>query len=254
MGKSALALDIAKHATIIHDKAAAFFSMEMTKDNLALRLMCGQARMNSRDTEKGLINENGWENLSHAAAKLIASRIFVDSSAQLKPLQMRNKLRKLFAKNNVGLIVIDYMQMMEGDKRQENRQQDITYISRMLKGIAKDFDVPVLAVSQLNRAVEGRGGDRRPQLSDLRESGAIEQDADVVMFVYRPEYYMQDLDKEDPKLLAAKGKAEVIVAKQRNGPTGTVYLHFDREFATFSNLAKDFQYQQPYPVTGEQPF
>jgi replicative DNA helicase len=150
---------------------------------------------------------------------------------------MRAKARRLASQVELGMVIIDYLQMMSGSRRAENRQQEISLISRGLKGLAKELGVPVIACSQLSRMVEQRGGDKRPQLSDLRESGAIEQDADLVMFVYRPEYYLAHLDQEDPKYLEARGKAEIIVAKQRNGPTGTVTLSFLKEFARFENLA-----------------
>ena len=155
-------------------------------------------------------------------------------------LQVRAKARRLASQTDMGLIVIDYMQMMTGSRYAENRQQEIALISRGLKGLAKELKVPVLACSQLSRMVETRGGDKRPQLSDLRESGAIEQDADVVMFVYRPEYYLSHLEAEDPKLLEVKGRAEIIVAKQRNGPTGIVKLSFLKDYARFENLAPGF--------------
>jgi replicative DNA helicase len=151
---------------------------------------------------------------------------------------MRAKARRLKANEDVGLIVIDYIQLMHGTGRQENRQQEIAQISRGMKALAKELNVPVIGISQLSRMVEQRGGDKRPQLADLRESGAIEQDADVVMFVYRPEFYLSHLEKNDPKLMEVEGRAEIIVAKQRNGPTGVVQLAFRKELARFCNLER----------------
>ena len=155
-------------------------------------------------------------------------------------LEMRAKARRLAAQTDLGLVIVDYMQMMSGGRFVENRQQEISQISRGLKGLAKELNVPVVVCSQLSRMVEQRSGEKRPQLSDLRESSAIEQDADLVMFVYRPEYYLAHLPQGDPELEAQKGRAEIIIAKQRNGPTGTVTLSFLKEYARFENLAEDF--------------
>jgi len=169
-------------------------------------------------------------------------------------LEMRAKARRLASQVDLGMVIVDYLQMMSGGRHSENRQQEISQISRGLKGLAKELKVPVVACSQLSRMVEQRGGDRRPQLSDLRESGAIEQDADLVMFVYRPEYYLSHLDQEDPKFLEARGKAEIIIAKQRNGPTGTVTLSFLREFARFENLAAGMTGAMEPPADSSTPF
>ena len=229
----------------------AFFSLEMTRQQLNLRELGGLSGINSREAEKGRVNDSDWGKLIEASAKISDMRIFVDASSTITPIQMRRKLRRLSAKSKIGLVIVDYMQLMDCDGKGENRQQEITKISRALKAIAKDHNVPVIALSQLSRQVEMRGGDHRPQLSDLRESGAIEQDADAVLFVYRAEYYMGDLDPEDPKRLAVKGITEVIISKQRTGPTGTVKLLFRKGLTRFENLAKPDRFQQPANVTGE---
>lgn len=240
MGKSALVLNIAENMSLAADKAVAVFSLEMSKEQLALRMLCGRAKVSSHRLRTGRMSETDWPKLSSAAGPLERAQIFIDDSPMMSVLQMRAKARRLASQVELGLIVIDYLQMMSGSRQAENRQQEISQISRGLKALAKELNVPVIGCSQLSRMVETRGGDRRPQLSDLRESGAIEQDADVVMFVYRPEYYLSGLDPEDPKLLEVKGRAEIIVAKQRNGPTGTVTLSFLKDFARFENMAAGF--------------
>ena len=240
MGKSALALNITENFCLDTGRAAAFFSLEMSKEQLALRLICGRARISSHRLRTGRLSETDYERLGRFGTPLAEAKFYIDDSPSMTVLEMRAKSRRLASQVDLGLVVIDYLQMMSGSRHAENRQQEISLISRGLKGLAKELNVPVIACSQLSRMVEQRGGDRRPQLSDLRESGAIEQDADVVMFVYRPEYYLSSLDPEDPKLLAAKGRAEIIVAKQRNGPTGTITLSFIKDFARFENLAAGF--------------
>lgn len=237
MGKSALVLNITENFCLETGKAAAFFSLEMSKEQLALRMICGRARISSHRLRTGRLSETDYERLGRFGGPLAEAKMYIDDSPSMTVLEMRAKARRLASQVDLGMVVIDYMQMMSGSRRSENRQQEISQISRGLKGLAKELSVPVIACSQLSRMVEQRGGDRRPQLSDLRESGAIEQDADLVIFVYRPEYYLSHLDQEDPKLLEAKGKSEIIIAKQRNGPTGTVTLSFLREFARFENLA-----------------
>jgi len=253
MGKSALALNITENLCLESGKAAAFFSLEMSKEQLALRMICGRARISSHRLRTGRLSETDYERLGRFGTPLAEANIYIDDSPSMTVLEMRAKARRLASQTDLGLIIIDYLQMMSGSRRAENRQQEISLISRGLKGLAKELNVPVLACSQLSRMVEQRGGDRRPQLSDLRESGAIEQDADVVMFVYRPEYYLSNLDPDDPKLLAAKGRAEIIVAKQRNGPTGTVTLSFLKDFARFENLASGFTAPSG-PAEEETPF
>ena len=240
MGKSALVLNIAENLSLSTNKAAAVFSLEMSKEQLALRMLCGRAKVSSHRLRTGRMSEQDWPKLSNAAGPLEKALIYIDDTPMMTVLEMRAKARRLASQADLGLIVIDYLQMMSGSRHAENRQQEISQITRGLKGLAKELNVPVVGCSQLSRMVETRGGDRRPQLSDLRESGAIEQDADVVMFVYRPEYYLSGLDPEDPKLLEVKGRAEIIIAKQRNGPTGTVTLSFLKDFARFENLAAGY--------------
>ncbi len=237
MGKSALAMNVVENFCTQTEKAAAVFSLEMSKEQLAMRMLCGRARISSHKLRTNRLPENDWPKLATAAQPLSNAKIYIDDTPGITILEMRAKARRLASQVDLGLVVVDYLQMMSGPARAENRQQEISQISRGIKGLAKELQVPVIAVSQLSRMVETRGGDRRPQLSDLRESGAIEQDADVVMFVYREEYYLQTLPPDDPKLLEARGKAEIIVAKQRNGPTGVVRLSFLKDYAQFENLA-----------------
>ncbi|UCD16637.1 MAG: replicative DNA helicase [Candidatus Zixiibacteriota bacterium] len=240
MGKTALALNIAEHVAIEKKTPVGVFSIEMSKEQLALRLLCGRARISQHLLRTGRLKDADWQKLSIAGDPLRDADIFIDDSPTLSTLEMRAKARRLKAQHNVGLIVIDYIQMINVSSRVENRQQEMALISRSIKGLAKELSIPVLAVSQLSRMVETRGGDKRPQLSDLRESGAIEQDADVVMFVYRPEFYFSHLEMDDPKRMEIEGRAEIIIAKQRNGPTGIAELAFIKEFARFENLASQY--------------
>ncbi|MBN2226288.1 MAG: replicative DNA helicase [candidate division Zixibacteria bacterium] len=247
MGKTALALNIAEHVAIEKKVPVGVFSIEMSKEQLALRLLCGRARISQHLLRTGRLRDSDWQKLSIAGDPLRDADIYIDDSPTLTTLEMRAKARRLKAQHNVGLIVIDYIQMINVSGRVENRQQEMALISRSIKGLAKELSIPVLAVSQLSRMVETRGGDKRPQLSDLRESGAIEQDADVVMFVYRPEFYLSHLDRDDPKRMEVEGKAEIIIAKQRNGPTGVAELAFVKDFARFENLATQYlEKDQPF--------
>jgi replicative DNA helicase len=237
MGKSALVLNMAENFCLETGKAAALFSLEMSKEQLALRMLCGKAKISSHKLRTGRLPDSDWARLTYAADPLAKAQVYIDDTPSLTVLQIRAKARRLASQVDLGLVIVDYLQMMSGSRYAENRQQEIAQISRALKGLAKELGIPVIACSQLSRMVETRGGDRRPQLADLRESGAIEQDADVVMFVYRREYYLSHLEPDDPKLLEVKGRAEIIVAKQRNGPTGTIVLSFLKDFARFENLA-----------------
>ncbi len=237
MGKSALALNMAEYAGVELKKGIGLFSLEMSQEQLALRILCGRARISQQRLRARKLRTEEWQKLSIAGGPLSEAPIFIDDSATLSSLELRAKARRLKAQHNVSLIIVDYIQMVHGSGRFERREQEIASISRSLKALAKELDIPVIACSQLSRQVEQRGGEKRPQLSDLRESGAIEQDADVVMFIYRPEHYYSHLDRNDPKYLEIEGKAEIIVAKQRNGPTGVVHLAFLKEFARFENLA-----------------
>ena len=232
MGKTALALNIAEYVVTKLRVPTAFFSLEMSKIQLVNRLISMDSRVQAQSIRTGQLSENDWTEITNSARKLSASTLFIDDTPSISVSELRSKCRKLKLEHGLGLIIIDYLQLMTatGGKASESRQQEISEISRSLKAIAREINCPVLALSQLSRAVEGRP-DKRPMLSDLRESGAIEQDADVVMFIYRDEYYNHDSEK--------KGIAEVIIGKQRNGPTGTVELGAQLEYTRFYNLAKE---------------
>jgi len=231
MGKTALALSMVLHAAVKAKYTTAIFSLEMSKSQLAQRLLCGEARINMHQLRSGMLPQRDFPKLSLAAGPLAEAPLFIDDTPGISVLELRAKARRLKAQHNLSLIIIDYLQLMGSTSKVESRQQEISQISRSLKGIAKELDVPVIALSQLSRAVEQRGGDHRPQLSDLRESGAIEQDADVVMFVYREEVYEKDDESK-------KGLAEIIIGKQRNGPIGSVNVSFIRDYARFENLSQ----------------
>jgi len=234
MGKTAFSLNIARHTAIEAKIPVGFFSLEMSNQQLALRLLCAEARVDAHGVRTGRLAEDEWQKLSMHAGALTEAPIYIDDTPGLSVLELRAKARRLKREKDIGMIVIDYLQLMQGPKNAESRQQEISTISRSLKGLAKELDVPIVALSQLSRAVEIRGGERRPMLSDLRESGAIEQDADVVLFVYRPEFYMKD---EEVEMKQMQGKAEIIIGKQRNGPVGTIHLVFVKKWAMFENLA-----------------
>ncbi len=261
MGKSAITMNMAEHIAVEHKKGVAVFSLEMSKEQLALRMLCGRARLSQQrlrahgSGKQQKLRDEEWSRLSVAAGPLSEAPIFIDDSPTASALEIRAKSRRLKAQHDIGLIIIDYLQMMHSSGRYENRQQEMATISRSLKGLAKELSVPVIACSQLSRQVEQRGGEKRPQLADLRESGAIEQDADVVMFIYRPEHYLSHLEKTDPKFVEVAGKAEVIVAKQRNGPTGVVNLVFVKDYARFENKTPGYREIPPdaEPIT-DSPF
>ncbi|MBM9511646.1 replicative DNA helicase [Desulfobulbus marinus] len=228
MGKTALAMNIVQHAALIEKVPVAVFSLEMSMESLALRMLCSLGRIDSQRMRTGKLLETDWPKLTRATGMLADAPIYIDDTAGLTVLEMRAKARRLKSEDNIGMVVVDYLQLMQGKSGIENRAQEISDISRSLKGMAKELDVPVVALSQLNRSLESRT-DKRPQLSDLRESGAIEQDADVIMFIYRDEIYNKAEDNPN------RGLAEVIVGKQRNGPTGIIKLTFLGEFTTFEN-------------------
>ena len=227
MGKTSFCLNVAQYASAKTGETVGIFSLEMAKEQLVLRMLCADARVDAHRLRTGNLQEKDWARLAKAYADLSASKIFIDDSATLTPLEMRAKCRRLAAEHGLGLIVVDYLQLVSGAGRVENRQQEISGISRSLKGLAKELGCPVMALSQLSRAPEART-DRRPQLADLRESGALEQDADVVMFIYREEEYKPSDEN--------RGVAEIIIGKQRNGPTGMLKLAFIKEFTRFENL------------------
>jgi replicative DNA helicase len=242
MGKTAFALNVLQHAAIDHNVGVAMFSLEMSKDQLVQRLLCSEGLVDAQRLRRGNLRDEDYPKLARAAGLLSSAPIWIDDSAALTPLAMRSKARRLKLEHGIGLILVDYLQLMQGLGDSENRQQEISYISRSLKALAKELEVPVIALSQLSRAPEQRGGEhRRPQLSDLRESGAIEQDADVVLFIYREEMYITP--NEEGKKLDRDGqdverKAELILGKQRNGPTGTVNLVFVKEYTRFDSQSR----------------
>ena len=233
MGKTAFALNIAQHVGIGMKEPIAIFSLEMSKEQLAMRMLCAEGMVDASLVRKGFISRQDWPKLTSAAGRLSGASIFIDDSSAITVLEVRAKARRLKMEHRgLSLVVVDYLQLMRSRGNFERREQEISEISRSLKALAKELKVPVIALSQLNRAVEQRG-DRKPTLADLRESGAIEQDADVIIFLYRDEVY----NKNNP---SNKGKAEIIVAKQRNGPTGTVNLTFlsdKTRFVDFSNVS-----------------
>ncbi len=228
MGKTAFALNIAQNASVHGGISSAVFSLEMSKEQLAIRMLCSEAKVDAHRLRGGFLGESDWPRLTRAAGALSEAPIFVDDTPGISALEMRAKARRLKIEHNLGLVVVDYLQLMRGRSRSESREQEISDISRSLKALAKELNVPVIALSQLNRRVEERG-DKRPQLSDLRESGAIEQDADVILFLYRDEVYNKSEEN--------RGKAEVIIGKQRNGPTDKVDLAFLDKYTRFENLS-----------------
>ncbi len=230
MGKTALALNMAENAAMRTKKAVAVFSMEMSASQLAFRLISSLGRINQQHLRTGDLAEEEWPRVTSAITMLSEAKIFIDDTPALSPGELRARARRLKREHDLGLIVIDYLQLMQVPGNKENRATEISEISRGLKALAKELDVPVIALSQLNRSLEQRT-DKKPVMSDLRESGAIEQDADLIMFIYRDEYYNADSPE--------KGVAEIIIGKQRNGPTGSVKLAFLGQFTKFENLASD---------------
>ena len=233
MGKTSFVLNIAQHVGTSTDMTVGFFSLEMSKEQLFMRMLTSEARIDAHRFRTGFLNEKDYGRLSHALGTLAEARVYIDDTASIGILEMRAKARRLKAEHGLHLLIIDYIQLMQGRGRFESRQTEIASISRSLKGLAKELSVPIVALSQLSRAPETRS-DHRPQLSDLRESGALEQDADVVMFIFREEQY-RDADGNPNQ--NAEGTAEIIIGKQRNGPVGTAKLAFIKEHTRFENLA-----------------
>ena len=229
MGKSAFALGIAEYAGVIEKIPLAMFSLEMSKEQLVQRMLCSHAKVDAHKVRTGYLATSDWPRLTAAAGKLSEAPIYVDDSPAISVMELRAKARRLKAQHDIQLIILDYMQLMRGSTGVESRQQEISEISRSLKALARELNVPVIAISQLSRAVESRT-DHRPQLSDLRESGAIEQDADVVVLILREEYYNPTPENQ--------GIAEAIIAKQRNGPVGSLKLAFIKEYTRFENIAR----------------
>jgi replicative DNA helicase len=236
MGKTAFSLNIAQHVGVHMKEPVAIFSLEMSKEQLAFRMLCSEAMVDSNSIRKGFIKKEDWHRLTNAAGNLAAAPIFIDDSAGMTVLEMRAKARRLKAEHGLSLVIVDYLQLMRGRGNAERREQEISEISRSLKALAKELRVPVIALSQLNRGVENRT-EKKPTLADLRESGAIEQDADVIIFLYRDEIYNKK--REDNK-----GKAEIIVAKQRNGPTGEIPLTFISHCTRFENYSDREYYSE----------
>jgi replicative DNA helicase len=243
MGKTAWAINIAQRAALEDGKVVGIFSLEMSSESLLRRMLASEAFVNMRKIQSGFISRDDQDALIEAAAKLTESNVWIDDTPGISLAEMRAKARRLKQQRGLDLIVVDYLQLMSATlpgaagKRHENRTQEVSAISRGLKALAKELNVPVIALSQLSRASEQRGGDKKPMLSDLRESGSIEQDADVVAFIHRESYYNKDENgEEDPD---SKGKAEIIIAKQRNGPTGSVHLAYLNEITRFENLAHE---------------
>lgn len=244
MGKTAFALNVVANAAKEAQVSCALFSLEMSKEQLVQRLLCSEARVNAQKLRGGFLADSDWPKLTRAAGVLSESQIFIDDTPAINVLEMRAKCRRLQREKGLDLIVVDYLQLMRGVGKIESREREISEISRSLKALAKELSVPVIALSQLNRGLEGRT-DKRPQLSDLRESGAIEQDADIVMFVYRDEVYNKE--SEDA------GTAEIIIGKQRNGPTGYAKLAFIKKYTRFENLAHSVDTGMSLPSEIEDP-
>jgi replicative DNA helicase len=236
MGKTSLVMNIALHCGIEAGKTVGIFSLEMSKEQLFLRMITGEARVDAHRFRGGFLGEQDYARLVEAFARLHDAKVFIDDSPGIGLLEMRAKARRLKLEHGLDMLVIDYIQLMQGRGRFENRQQELASISRSLKILAKELDVPILALSQLSRAPEARG-DHRPQLSDLRESGALEQDADVVIFIFREDMYGTDEERRPE----ADGVAELIIGKQRNGPTGTVRVAFLKQYTRFENLQAEIR-------------
>jgi replicative DNA helicase len=227
MGKTTFALNIAEHAALKEHKSVVIFSLEMSKEQLAYKLLCSEANVDMLKLRTGTLEDKDWENIAMAAGPLSKAKVYIDDSAGVTVMEMRSKCRRLKIEYGIDLIVIDYLQLMSGGSGSDNRQQEVSEISRSIKALAKEMECPIIALSQLSRAPEQRA-DHRPMLSDLRESGSIEQDADIVMFLYRDEYYNKETED--------KNIGECIIAKQRNGPVGTARLAWLGQYSKFGNL------------------
>ena len=240
LGKTSFVLNIAQNAAMEKEKVVGIFSLEMAAQQLVTRMLCSEARVDSHKVRSGYLSKEDWKRLAKTMSKLARAPVFIDDTPGISIIEMRSKARRLKAEHGLDLLIVDYLQLMSGTSassrvRYENRQQEISTISRSLKGLAKELDIPLIACSQLSRAPEQRRGDHRPQLSDLRESGSIEQDADVVLFLYREDLYNKDENFED------EGIVQLIIGKQRNGPTGVVKLAFIDQWTKFENLASELK-------------
>lgn len=239
MGKTAFSLNLAQHMALRAHKTVAYFSLEMSRDAVMMRILASEARINMKDIRSGKIGDHVWPKLINVAGQVSESKFFIDETSGISPLEVRARARRLKAQHGLDCIIIDYLQLMDLKQKVESRERAVSEISKSLKSLAKELEIPVIALAQLNRGVEGRS-DRRPMLSDLRESGSIEQDADIIMMLYRDDYY----DKDDPE---KQGHAEVIIGKQRNGPTGTVKLKWEAEFGRFRDADPDPHHAMPPP-------
>jgi replicative DNA helicase len=239
MGKTALSLNLAQHMAMRNGKTVAYFSLEMSKEAVMMRLLASEARINMKDIRSGRISDSAWPKLITSAGHLSESKLYIDDSSGVSPLEVRSRARRLKAQHGLDIIMIDYLQLMDLKQKVESRERAVSEISRSLKALAKELDIPIIALAQLNRGVEGRT-EKRPMLSDLRESGSIEQDADVIMLLYREDYY--DKDNAD-----VHGNAEVIIGKQRNGPTGTVKLKWEAEYGRFRDADQESHHPLPPP-------
>jgi replicative DNA helicase len=233
MGKTAFCLNVAANAALEHKVPTAVFSLEMSRDQLVERLLASESFVDLSRLRSGNLRDDDYPKMSRAAGLLGTAPIWIDDTPALTLLELRSKARRLKAEHDVGLMVVDYLQLLRGPSRSESRQEEISFISRSLKALSRELETPVIALSQLSRAPEQRGGDRRPMLSDLRDSGAIEQDADLVMFIYRPEMYPSLMERDAG---AREGQAELILAKHRNGPTGTIKLSFHKQYTRFESF------------------
>ncbi len=250
MGKTAFSLNVAQHIALREKKTVAYFSLEMGKESMMMRMLSSESRVSMSEIRNGRIPDSAWPKLINAAGGLSEASLFLDDTSGISPFEIRSRCRRLKAEHGLDVIMIDYLQLMDLKQKVESRERAVSEISKSLKAIAKELQVPVIALAQLNRGVEGRS-DRRPMLSDLRESGSIEQDADVIMMLYRDDYY----DKDDAD---KQGRAEVIIGKQRNGETGTVHLRFDAQYARFrdaepENVSSMPPPQAPPPMPGGRP-
>jgi replicative DNA helicase len=250
MGKTAFSLNIAQHIALRLKKTVAYFSLEMGKESMMMRMLSAESKVNMSEIRNGRIQDSAWPKLINAASALSEASIFIDDTPGVSPFEIRSRARRLKAEHGIDVIMIDYLQLMSMKQKFNSREQEVAEISKSLKAIAKELQVPIIALAQLNRGVEGRA-DRRPMLSDLRESGSIEQDADVIMMLYRDDYY----DKDDPE---KQGHAEVIIGKQRNGATGTVKLRFDAKYNRFRDAESQAVSpmappQAPPPMPGGRP-
>jgi replicative DNA helicase len=239
MGKTAFSLNLAQHMALRHKKTVAYFSLEMSREAVMMRLLAAEARISMKDIRSGKISDAAWPKLIQAAGHISDSSIYIDETSGISPTEVRARARRLKARHGLDIIVIDYLQLMDLKQKVESRERAVSEISKALKALAKELDVPVIALAQLNRGVEGRT-EKRPMLSDLRESGSIEQDADVIMLLYREDYY----DKDNAEVV---GNAEVIIGKQRNGPTGTVKMRWEAEFGRFRDADVSSSHPLPPP-------